>query len=1733
MSKPNSTASSPLEGSTPASTPAVKFSSSKNVQLPPPPTFDPNVLGNLGTIRHPGNSKPLEKDKVLESLSSLPTPPPLPIKGTVDISKSKMTVAKGLPVTENPNTSEHSTTEAIPNLDSAPNSTGNPLHQIPSYTQMQTKTINKGIEDEPGQISSPQTPIQKRITSNMTAPPLEMLSPTQSHIPILLLSTSSAKALASKNNLTLPELFTAMGNSLPTHAPSILGRLAPFRSVNNRSIMLNWDLFRLIFYDPENFNVRDKTMKDVTQGEKILGCGCELWPSDLEIGDNKGKGLDLNELEERIENMILHLQEETSENGVESSLENIDAVQAPVINRNGSDLDVDVDMKDVNGNVAEKAAATKAFDLVSSHQMPWLLRFRSGLDQITSHLPHDLFNTPPLCLLVASTSEGNGGLSPIDCLQELKLVHHLPKAYQNGLMNPEELRRQYVILHDEVNGPKHFKEGTLLQEMQKRFGPGCCTVLRINSVSPQLAQKEIIEDAVWDNFTSSMNKPLSKSEFMADSTKARGLCLSSRDKLALRRFIAQMITLSLIPTITTRIGHLNISVTNGKKGVKNAFKSLWRKPKESSGMSSSIHGGKSINDNAQKLKQNPGDVKYHYDSIESQTRLLADTLFLMKDFEESLRMYRLVKDDYKQDGNLFHYASVYEMMALCLFLMDPYGERNTRDVVQNLQTAIYFYTRAAEDENIDSGIRPSVASTAKRCATRLCLILSSTRILCKNRDVEIADLLASASSSETPLGAAVLLEQSSAHYYRGGMYRKFGFHMLMAGHMFRSAGQEGHTIRCFTSAMYIFESGKRRWDTLSNHLISALAGQLYGMDRMGLSLQLYARLVGTQGGGRVSVRSQQKFLDHLKEICRKYKRDAMIGAEQMRLVGSPLCTVKESKGSERFNKLLNCTPLAERVLEIPNMQLPHIFDSSLLVQVESLSPIKPGLDAKGMSTTTIFHNKLKGLESVWNDMICSTEAELQVSTFAKSQLTTEDWIQRVVLKIDEEKANMKFMERSQKSRHESPSVRARMEPLAVTFAIENPLNIRVSISQIQLVAKLKCASTGRIFTNEGAINIPVSEDTKSSKIWPLNSSNNIFHDAEFSRISPQSMQDSNPLQQPWLSAKDESVQPFFVVTKLNMSIEPSKKATVTLGICPLVMGQLDILGVRFKIFDEVWVYHEFKILGPLLHDTAINRTNRVRSVSCALRSKIDCDMPNLFVDIIPSSQGEGIDGSGKGILLQGQISRAILRVSNRGTAPASDLVLKTNVPWISISGFRESSDTSAFNEFSATSCCVGPTGTLMRLPLGTSKHSNALYPGKSVEILIEIRTSGGGNQDFYMLFRYQLFDNVGKSSNVGSQNPKIRWLRKMSSIAVYPSLTVTASLMPSHLKKCDHILSIEMANYRSDSQSKLDIILDRVCIASKHYCIKPMITQIRAKVESSEEVNKQDVLVDGLGIGWQEQVTLHFLISPSDMNESLCTFSECVVKGRKVAQLSLKSKKYSSITDFICLEHAHEHFIGTLEDHQKDLARVEAEKEKEGQHPRSVAQIRRAQQANTMNPDESKNHDAEREDYRMSHPTSIANLCSPQHNSSEINVICSWITTGTEGTIHGQHHLRQLAVRPQHRSKGCPLIISAQHESYLNHDFSGAPLHVDMEITIRNRLVQSNVDFAFSVSQQQDFHFIGAECFRWNLEGGGEISFPMKVAIFSSGIYDLQCVKIIFYQPDGTETPYVFPLQWIVKVDSK
>ena len=881
------------------------------------------------------------------------------------------------------------------------------------------------------------------------------------------------------------------------------------------------------------------------------------------------------------------------------------------------------------------------------------------------------------------------------------------------------------------------------------------------------------------------------------------------------------------------------------------------------------------------------------------------------------------------------------------------------------------------------------------------------------------------------------------------------------------------------------------------------------MKRMQLSMYLYTKLLGTLGGGKVSVRSQQKFLDHLVAICRGYEKDALQTVDRIKLFNDGYQNCERLQES---NEVLKSTPGTRNILEIHHMNLPKIFDHTILIKNSSTL----AYSESSSSDDTIFGVSADGSDAIWEQMRCYSEAELKVSSNVCPDMSGMNWTQSVIEAIEEEQKQSRIQARIRKKSNDPqpPEIRSKLDPITVSFKMSNPLSVLVPVTSIQLVARLTCSKTHRVYTNLEAIEFSLSDDTSETmnKKWKFSGSDGLFEIPQFARVSPSTDAETEA----WHSGTENGVDPFFLVTTSRIAMDPSSDVHISLEICPLITGDLEILGVRCKIFNEIWVYSHFQIKGPLLHNNASNRRNKVRAPSNLLRSKIDCPMPNLSFDIIQSRSS-----TAKSVLLQGQISRWNLQISNNGSAPATNLILKTNVPWVNV--LLE--EGIIVDEKSSISNCIGPSGTTMRLPLNIYGNSigkiGVLNPGQTVDIPIEIRTTGAGKQDFYMLFRYELYE---KSASSKQNTPRHRWFRKMISVPVYPSLTFTASITPLFKDKDEYILSVDMTNFRGDKDSDLEIAIEKVCVASKNYLIKPFIIE-----HSVSNIPEDPNELTGYRIGQQEQVTMHYIIRRVDSNDRLCNLSD-------VGNLS-NDELYvdKSLTDFICLEHAHAEFSESLQKHLEEKARIEAENKQQGDHPRSIAQIRRARSnASSLSGEIDYYSSHPLVDQIICHPSSRAALCSSQHSDSEINLICSWKTKGDHqgDIIVGQHYLRKLAVRPQHKTRSCPLTITASYKPYITHNFATGLLRLQMEISIRNRLARSTVDFNFHLEGTSDFDLIGCSRFRKKLIGGDNLSLPIEALIFRPGMFNLQSVKVTIYHPDGNETPYIFPMQWMVRVDS-
>jgi hypothetical protein len=121
-------------------------------------------------------------------------------------------------------------------------------------------------------------------------------------------------------------------------------------------------------------------------------------------------------------------------------------------------------------------------------------------------------------------------------------------------------------------------------------------------------------------------------------------------------------------------------------------------------------------------------------------------------------------------------------------------------------------------------------------------------------------------------------------------------------------------------------------------------------------------------------------------------------------------------------------------------------------------------------------------------------------------------------------------------------------------------------------------------------------------------------------------------------------------------------------------------------------------------------------------------------------------------------------------------------------------------------------------------------------------------------------------------------------------------------------------NNRSDSDTQLEIYLNKVCIASRHFEIRKVPGQVDAHDLAQyflASVGSSDSSLS-LKIGWQERVTLHYRVVPIEADCSSVSFS--TFSFSRDVEMALESQpltdhRYGAqVTDFMCLERAHEVF---------------------------------------------------------------------------------------------------------------------------------------------------------------------------------------------------------------------------------
>jgi len=259
-------------------------------------------------------------------------------------------------------------------------------------------------------------------------------------------------------------------------------------------------------------------------------------------------------------------------------------------------------------------------------------------------------------------------------------------------------------------------------------------------------------------------------------------------------------------------------------------------------------------------------IKYLCGSIEAQTRQLADCAFLLGDYAIALKAYGYASSEFKNDKAWKHYALSQEMIALCTHATD--GAWKEMDAAAETAAATWLkLTKQPGDR-------------AARHATRAVLLQMDLLVHAppKKREAatrEVAQALVAQSTQESPLCAALLLEQAALCFRssRMPMQRKYAFHLILAGYRYISCAQRRHAVRAYVGALRVYVG--KGWSHVEDHVHFTLGRNCSQLGKIELALAYFLRLLHHS---RQPAERQQTFVRELGAILKTHPPHASLRA---------------------------------------------------------------------------------------------------------------------------------------------------------------------------------------------------------------------------------------------------------------------------------------------------------------------------------------------------------------------------------------------------------------------------------------------------------------------------------------------------------------------------------------------------------------------------------------------------------------------------------------------------------------------------------------------------------------------------------------------------------------------------------------------------------------------------------------------------------------------------------------
>ena len=317
----------------------------------------------------------------------------------------------------------------------------------------------------------------------------------------------------------------------------------------------------------------------------------------------------------------------------------------------------------------------------------YLRRLLSGLPVVPSEtLSH------PVASVIAISSRSPSPIEELRTLYESSNTgeHRLPQWVHN------EFLRYYVLIHDEDYDDIQ-KSMSLYDQMKRHFGLHC-HLLRLRSTQCVPSDDDAVKllHCEWTAAAEELAEIVRRETNEDDEDLTP--CIFESDATALRAFVREMVTQSIIPSMERASATWNDQVASRRRGISGRFMSLSKRFTTFGGnRNSSVPslGGSSSNyDSLQGF--------YRPDASEAIMRRLADHAMMLRDYKLAQQTFEILCQDFKNDKAWRHYAAANEMMAVSsLIAMSGLSSKVRVEAIdQYLDMAYYSYiTRVGSPYN--------------------------------------------------------------------------------------------------------------------------------------------------------------------------------------------------------------------------------------------------------------------------------------------------------------------------------------------------------------------------------------------------------------------------------------------------------------------------------------------------------------------------------------------------------------------------------------------------------------------------------------------------------------------------------------------------------------------------------------------------------------------------------------------------------------------------------------------------------------------------------------------------------------------------------------------------------------------------------------------------------------------------------------------------------------------------